>query len=307
MADTPQGTGSVQEAAQRFMGMLAPQEETESPEPQEDEVEEVEAEAETADVDDEDSDDEVEPEPQRFRVRVDNEEVEVSLDELLNGYSRTADYTRKTQKLSEERKAFEADKQEALQLRQQYAEVLPQLRSMVENALGPEPDWEKLRQENPEQAQWAWIQRQEAKAQLQQIREAEHAERATLMQEQQQRFQAWATEQRERVKQLVPDIADKQADIVRISQNEYGLTQQELGQLHDARFIQILHDAVQYRQSLSKVKKVKTEQSEIKNAGAGVKETVPNTKKKRVKEARAKLKKTGSVRDAADAFLAIRG
>lgn len=43
-------------------------------------------------------------EPQKYRVKVDNDEQEVTLDDLLNGYSRQADYTRKMQALAEERK-----------------------------------------------------------------------------------------------------------------------------------------------------------------------------------------------------------
>lgn len=41
------------------------------------------------------------------RVRVDGEELEVPLKEALQGYSRTADYTRKTQTLAQERQAAE--------------------------------------------------------------------------------------------------------------------------------------------------------------------------------------------------------
>jgi hypothetical protein len=39
--------------------------------------------------------------PQVFTVKVDGKEVEVTLDELQKGYSRTQDYTRKTQQIAE--------------------------------------------------------------------------------------------------------------------------------------------------------------------------------------------------------------
>lgn len=42
----------------------------------------------------------------RYKVKVDGEELEVPLNELLNGYMRQADYTRKTQALAQERKQF---------------------------------------------------------------------------------------------------------------------------------------------------------------------------------------------------------
>ena len=42
--------------------------------------------------------------PETYTVKVGGEDVEVTMDELMNGYMRTADYTRKTQALAEERR-----------------------------------------------------------------------------------------------------------------------------------------------------------------------------------------------------------
>lgn len=47
--------------------------------------------------------DEDDANPQRFTIKVDGQEREVPLDELLSGYQRQADYTRKTQELAAER------------------------------------------------------------------------------------------------------------------------------------------------------------------------------------------------------------
>lgn len=48
------------------------------------------------------------PEPQKFTVKVDGVEQEVTLDELMQGYMKGADYTRKTQALAEERRQLQA-------------------------------------------------------------------------------------------------------------------------------------------------------------------------------------------------------
>jgi hypothetical protein len=45
-----------------------------------------------------------------YKVKVGKDELDVPLDELLKGYSRTADYTRKTQEIAESRKMVEADR-----------------------------------------------------------------------------------------------------------------------------------------------------------------------------------------------------
>jgi hypothetical protein len=59
-----------------------------------------------------------------YTVKVDGEEVEVNLDELRNGYQRQADYTRKSQSLAEQRKAYEANLQAVTQEREQYSQLL---------------------------------------------------------------------------------------------------------------------------------------------------------------------------------------
>ena len=46
-------------------------------------------------------------EPETYVVKVNGEEQEVSLDELLHGYMRNQDYTRKTQQLADERRQMQ--------------------------------------------------------------------------------------------------------------------------------------------------------------------------------------------------------
>jgi len=118
----PQGSvdTSVRGAANAFMSFLEPQSEEAQAQPEavqepeqleeysaadDSESEEQDVSAEEAEIQEE----EVEELP-RYRVKVSGEEVEVTLDELLNGYSRTADYQKKTQSLAEQRKAVEAER-----------------------------------------------------------------------------------------------------------------------------------------------------------------------------------------------------
>ena len=102
---------TVRGAAQAFEGMLGseePQGQPEAPEAQEtEETQEYEA---AQDDEGEEYEEEVQETP-KYRVKAGDEELEVDLDELVKGYSRTADYTRKTQALAEQRKAIEAEAQ----------------------------------------------------------------------------------------------------------------------------------------------------------------------------------------------------
>ena len=103
----PEGSvRTVSDAAQAFLGMMEPEAQAQ-PEPAagqvvEDAVEQVEYQE---DLEDEPDYDEPEPEPTAtYKVKVGKDEVDVPLDELIKGYSRTADYTKKTQEVAEQRR-----------------------------------------------------------------------------------------------------------------------------------------------------------------------------------------------------------
>ena len=169
--------GSITEAQSAFLGLLEPEEvkpeseesaptedvEESTEETQDEPLDEVSEEEEDSVEDEEESEeeseeDEGEEEPDVYAVKVNGEELEVSLDELVKGYSRYSDYTRKTQELSSERgKMAELQKQWASEIsqsqveRQQYVDALGQFvqQSMVGLEQYANTDWETLREEDP--------------------------------------------------------------------------------------------------------------------------------------------------------------
>lgn len=74
-------------------------------------------------------------EEQKFTVKVDGQELEVGLQELLSGYQRQADYTRKTQALAEERRKLEAfgEQPPKQETQQQHQEEVNPTRAFYEN------------------------------------------------------------------------------------------------------------------------------------------------------------------------------
>lgn len=106
------------------------------------------------DSEDEDSEsDEIEEEAQpasgrKFTVRIDGKDERVDESELIAGYSRQSDYTRKTQALANERKQFEQELGQARQERTEYAQLLPRLRQALATGMGQEPNWVKIQQED---------------------------------------------------------------------------------------------------------------------------------------------------------------
>jgi hypothetical protein len=105
-----------------------------------------------AESDEDDADEGEAEEPNleaKYTVKVDGAEEAVTLKEALAGYSRTAHFTRNSQKLSKEKQDFEAEKTAVTAERKQYAELLGKFEEHVKN-LVQEPDWDKLRREDPD-------------------------------------------------------------------------------------------------------------------------------------------------------------
>ena len=320
--------GSVTEAQEAILGLMEPEEEKpkeeeakpteeeESTEETQDESleEESEEEAETEEEEEEseESDDEVEEEPEVYSVTVNGEEQEVTFDELLKGYSRQSDYTRKTQELSDNRREFEtmqqAMSQEYQQIqaeRQQYVEALQNV--IDGSVMGLDQlanvDWNKLKEEDPV----AFITKKE------EFRESQDRLRDYQTQQQEVMDQQYA-ENRESMKQslvqehqkmasIVPEwgIPEKQKELAS-SLKEYaisnGYTAEEVSSLADHRSLIMLLKAQKY-DSLQKAdvksKKLKNKPKVIR-AGKG-KDKSDTDKSKRTAQMK-RLRGSGRIDDA---------
>ena len=93
-------------------------------------------------------DEEIE-QPQMFTVNVNGIEQQVTQEELINGYSRQQDYTRKTQKVAEKEQTLDQRSLEVEQEKAAYAEMVPKLKAVIAGSMGEEPDWAKLSEEDP--------------------------------------------------------------------------------------------------------------------------------------------------------------
>lgn len=319
----PNGSVSVNEAASAFLSLMdSPTEEAQAqPEvdQQEQESEEVEysAEAEegSEDYTDEsaeetEAEEEVSQEPQKFKVKVDNEEIEVTLEELQQGYSRTKDYTKKTQALAETRKAVEAEKariEEAKQLRDTYAQRL----QVIEQMLNQNPDNEnlaELKESDPIGYAIKVAERAEREKQLQAVQ----AEKQRIAQQQQAEQQEYLknhlASEAQKLKEWIPEFRDEvKADIARKEIKAYaksiGFSDQELANVYDARAVQTLYKAMQYEKLMKgktvATKKV-TEAPKTLKAGAAVPQGT--SEQEAIKKQFQKLRQSGKKQDAAKLF-----
>jgi len=319
MSETGTGTppGTIQSTQDVFEQMLAAEEgeneqlETEATDEGEEAVEASADEADVEAVEEPEGDEEAEEAPtaaQTFRVKVDGEEVEVPLDELLKGYSRTADYTRKTQAIAEARKNAEAEAAQAREERQRYAQTLQVLEAQLKAAQPPEIDWDRLYQENPvewvrqrelvrtRQEQQAWVENQRrALAEKQALEEQQVAEQTLQV-------------ERTKLLEQLPEWRDstkaraEKAKIVSYATEKLGFTTDEISDLYDARAVLALRKAMLYDEVMSRQQNLRPKiQQKAKPMKAGV--SVPvTTKSVKSREALSKLQRSGSTRDAAAVF-----
>lgn len=258
-------------------------------------------------VEDEHTDVEEEaPQLQTFTVKVDGQEVEVTQEELVNGYSRQQDYTRKTQELSQQRKTIEQKQSELEQRDAIYSQLLPKMEAQLNSALGEEPDWNALYEDDPV----GYVRQQQVWNEQKQKLEAVQAEQQRLQQEsfaeQQKLIQQQVEEGQTKLLEVIPEwqnqeVASKEkAEIANYATNVLGYTQEEINSVYDWRALLGLRKAWLSDKIAETVKKKPTQKAPARVAR-------PGTSNKRksvapVKRAKQRLAKSGKLQDAAKVF-----
>ena len=318
------GSLSVTQAANLFGSMMEPA--TATPEPVEEEVvNESEADAEDVGLEDTseefDSEDSLEdPEAgqeetdeadeegsaQTYTVRVDGDEVEVTIDELLSGYSRTQDYTRKTMALADQRKSLEGELDQIRQERAQLSQVLEQIDVQDQEQ---EPNWDLLYQQDPQQ--WliqreVWRERQERKRALveekQRLLQAQEADKQRVVSQ-------FVEQERGRLNEVLPQWRDEKvakAEKTKVAEyaKKIGFTDQEISQFYDHRAVSTLYKAMKFDELQSGKPKAAKKTAPVAKAGAA--NTTPKARDA-YRKSQQRLAKTGKVADAAEAFKHLLG
>ena len=242
---------------------------------------------------------------QTFTVKVDGKEVAVTLEELQNGYSRTQDYTRKTQQIAEVRKQVEQETQAVRAERQQYAQLLGALQAQLQ-ATEPQVDLDRLYHEDPIE----WVRQKEVMRERQEKAIAIQAEQQRLAQlsqyEQQRAMEETLSSQKEALLAALPEWRDpKKAKaekaLVVESAKAAGFSEEDLKSVYDHRLVLLLRKAGLYDQMMSKRQGIKPVVNNgprpAKPGAAGrVSTTTESTR------AKQRLAKTGRVDDAASAI-----
>ena len=296
-------------------------EDVEESEESEEEAEEVEespdADDESPEAEEETEDEEVE-ESTVYTVKVNGQDVEVSEDELIKGYSRQSDYTQKTQELAEYRRQLEQGAQhlqsEIAQTQQARAQYTDAVATAIESNYShlqnfANIDWERLKTEDREEYLTKRDEYRQAEDQINQLKQ-KHAEASQQQQrEMQQQQQQFAQEEHDKLVRIVPQWGEPETQrAIAKSVTEFalakGYTNEELSQLVDHRSILVLMQAKAYEDLARK-------QTEVRKKKVKNKPKVVRTKAKKDKSDNAqavrtermkRLQQTGHVTDAAGLF-----
>ena len=261
------------------------------------------------DLDDDYDEDEGEQEQaDTFTVKINGENVKVSLDELQNGYSRQADYTKKSQTLAEERKQFSHDR-DAVQLeRQQYSQLLGALQQQLTAFDEPAPDFDRLYDEDPIEGARQERQYRQRTEQRQQKMQAIAIEQQRVndanAQEQQQQMRGLIQNEAAQLPDLIPEwkdekVANKQREQLREYLIDQGVAEEELGALVRANHIKVLRKAMLYDQGQKRVRKAQKAGQGGKTVRSGSRQQQVKPSQRKTKAAFQRLKLNGSAENAA--------
>ena len=229
-------------------------------------------------------------EQEYYTVKNNGVEEDVTLDELVAGYSRQSDYTKKTTDLANQRKQFEQQQSELSQERNRLQQGLQQLNQQLSTQIENEPtneQWQSLYDDDP----------------------MEYMRQKDIWRDKREHLQKVQQEQQKLVK-AIPEWKDEKVaemdkrNIVTYAKR-YGFNDQELNNATDHRAILMLRKAMMFDDLQAKKPLVK---KKVKKAPKMTKSGKKLTTQKslnagKVDKAYNKLKSTGSMDSAVDYLL----
>ena len=342
MADTqtapsvPQGpiapSESIEAAHNAILGLMdsaeeSPEEEEAPPTEEEestlDESSDEEPESETEEAEEEESDEEESDDDEEEEAReLGDDDIllykgeEYNIDDLVKGSLRQADYTRKTQALSEQRKqAEDASEHYSSELAQIQAErnyYVQSLQHLIDGSMGEVDkfanlDWEQLKAEDPLEYVSMKDEFRDRQERFQAIQyEQQQAQRRQQAVVAQNYSQSLAEEGRKLEDALPewkdPKLRQKLVSKLRSYATDQGFTEDELTSLSDSRSVMVLLKAQKY----DELQKTDVKSKKLRNKPRVVRSGSPSRKadndKARRKSDMKRLRQTGHINDAVGLF-----
>lgn len=252
---------------------------------------------------------EAQPQPTKLKLKWNGEEVEKDLDEVVALAQQGHDYTQKTQKLADERRAIE-ERAQALEAQEKATQEQVKLQRAFINEIAEvtaldkqiaqyqNVDWNALTDQDPVQAQKLFFQRTQLVDARNRMAQELAQKHQSIQQQQLAQREAMIAKAKEALKRDIPDWDEsKEAQAKEIAKS-YGFKDEEFSSVIDARTMRMLLDAGSYRKLQS--------DPAVKNKVAGKPPVVkpgskdPNSAQKaQSQEIRNNLRKSGKMNDAA--------
>lgn len=245
-----------------------------------------------------------------YDVTVNGNNQKVNLNELMKGYSRESDYTKKTMDLSSQRKEVESlqdnlkkEFEAVKSSRNQYAE---QLQVLTQNLQQQEQniDWDNLYQTDPAEYVKLKAESDRKKETLNLAQQEQMRIQQEQRSEQEKVYNDYIAKERKILAEKLPVYADKDKSAEftkRLSSfaKESGYSDQEIAMMVDHRAVLLLADAYRYNQ----LKKTKLSGNKVNKAPRVVSSNASNIredsdKKQNVDKRMTRLKKSGHIKDA---------
>jgi hypothetical protein len=257
---------------------------------------------------DEDEEQEEQPSqvPEKFTVKIDGKDVQVDRDELVKGYLRQSDYTRKTTALADERRVMEGELQEVGKERGQYAVLLEKLEEQLQMLQPQEPNWDELYEQDPIQAARAerqWRSMKDHMAAIQSEKErVQNAKQADAI----KAFRKQVAESQQKLAEAIPEFGDPKKSTalkaaIKSYAKELGFSDDEIAQAYDHRALIAINKARLYDELMAK-----KPQPVVRKGPKPLQPGSPNRAVgDRFTNASKRLRQTGSVADGANAIMAL--
>jgi hypothetical protein len=252
------------------------------------------AEAEEVEEDPTDEAEEEEPEEQMFEV--DGESL--SAEELKLGYLRQSDYTKKTQAVAEQRKAYEAQSAQTEATMNALLSAAGADLSRFQNV-----NWEKAAIDSPEQYKQAKAAYEQAQSTFNYIKEQADQYQTQQQQQADAANKEAATESLTVLKTNIPQWSNDLYYKIRDYARTLGVDGDEFNQVSDHRLITALYKAMQFDQAKKVTAKKKIKPSASKTLSGSKADSTKAVESESARKTRERLRKTGTVDDAAAALL----
>lgn len=243
--------------------------------------------------------------PKLHRVKVDGREVEVTLEELTRDYSGQAYIQQGMKKAAEARKEAETLAKSLQEEQQRFLEFAQQVQTQGLQPMPQAPN-PSMSEKDPigyikARANYD-AQLSDYYAQQSQIAQFQHSQAERTAAEN----RAMLQEQMEILQQKIPDLSDPvkgekvRADLIKTGR-DYGFSDADIEGITDARAVQVLHDAAQWRALQARTAKAKVEAPAPRNVkpSAVIAEPKAVVHKKLI----AKARRTDNIRDWAQTLL----